>query len=182
MSGQLDTSGTSAGGHSQLENIAAVFGIARARDLQVALRAMDPADHEVGSEQVQVSQGITVVHGDPEADRKRVAGEAERTRELVGDEEAVPVPTEPSSEAPASEEGSGTPVQESSEPKVEDASTPVAPVESPAEPERPKQPNKAGPGSSRDEWISYAKQVDPELTDERAQSMTRAELITAYGA
>lgn len=185
LSGQLDTSGTSAGGHSRLENIAAVFDVARARDLQVALRALDPEDREVHEDQVQVSQGITVTHGDPEAEKARVVAEAERAQQRVEGQGAASVSAEPSEEAQASSEGSGTPgqsvevpapsTQNGIDPALDGAASPAL------DPNVPKQPNKAGPGSSRDEWILYAKAVDPTLTDERAQSMTRTDLINAYG-
>lgn len=42
-------------------------------------------------------------------------------------------------------------------------------------------PNKAGPGSSLDAWVTYACSVDPDLTASEAEDMGRAALISKYG-
>jgi hypothetical protein len=43
-------------------------------------------------------------------------------------------------------------------------------------------PAKSGKGSSLEAWRDYAQSVDPDLTDEAAESMTRDDLIEKYGA
>jgi hypothetical protein len=81
MSGTLDTTDTAGpGGHAKLENLAPIFRVARAHDLAYAARAVDPNDTEVSEDAVQLSTGLSVVQGDPEADKKRVAESADEAQ------------------------------------------------------------------------------------------------------
>lgn len=83
MSGTFDTTDTGAGHHTKVENLAPIFEVARAHDLAYARRALDPDDDEVSAEHVQVSQGVSVVQGDPDAERDRVLRRAEKAQENV---------------------------------------------------------------------------------------------------
>lgn len=42
-------------------------------------------------------------------------------------------------------------------------------------------PKKAGPGSSQEAWATYARSVDPDLTEDEAAHMDRNALIAKYG-
>lgn len=70
--GTLDTSGTAGGQHESIENVSPVFEAARALDLQTAARALDPEDKDVDASLVSTTSAVTVVAGDPEADKRRV--------------------------------------------------------------------------------------------------------------
>lgn len=86
MAGTLDTSGTGGGGgHSELRNLAPIFAVAEAHDMRFAARAVDPNDPEVPADLVQVSQGFSVVQGDPEGDRQRVTQKAAEAQERLSD-------------------------------------------------------------------------------------------------
>jgi hypothetical protein len=88
MMGTLDTTDTGGTyGHSALEHLAPIFKVARAHDLAVAARAVDPEDDGVPVDQVQVSQGLTVVQGDPEADRRRVTDAAHKAQRRLNEDE-----------------------------------------------------------------------------------------------
>jgi hypothetical protein len=50
--------------------------------------------------------------------------------------------------------------------------------EEPAEPEEVKRPYGNAPKSA---WARYAALVDPEMTEERAEGMTKADLLSRYG-
>lgn len=56
-------------------------------------------------------------------------------------------------------------------------SSPVSEEDAPAE-EPPKRPYGNAPKSA---WVRYAAAVDPELTEERAESWTKADLMSRYG-
>jgi hypothetical protein len=78
MMGTLDTTGTGgSGGHSDLENLAPIFRVAKAHDLAYARRAVDPDDPDVSEDLVTLSTGISIVQGDPEGDRQRVTQAAD---------------------------------------------------------------------------------------------------------
>jgi hypothetical protein len=47
-----------------------------------------------------------------------------------------------------------------------------------AEPEPPKEPGKS---ASKEAWVAYALAIDPDITDEDAQAMTRDGLAELYG-
>lgn len=83
MSGTFDTTDTGAGHHTKVENLAPIFEVARAHDLAYARRALDPDDEEVSAEHVQVSQGVSMVQGDPDAERQRVLDRANKSRDKV---------------------------------------------------------------------------------------------------
>lgn len=57
-------------------------------------------------------------------------------------------------------------------PLVEGEPAPVA------EPQVPKEPGKS---ASKADWVAYALAVDPDITDEDAQAMTRDGLVELYG-
>jgi hypothetical protein len=88
LMGTLDTSGTAGpGGDSELENLAPVFRVAKARDLAYARRAVDPQDTEIPEDLVTLSTGISIVQGDPDGDRKRLteaANDAEAELDTYG--------------------------------------------------------------------------------------------------
>lgn len=87
MTGNLDTSGTGgAGGHSELRNIAPIFDVAEAHDMAYAARAVDPNDKDVPEDHVTLSQGLSVVQGDPDADRQRVAERAQRAQQRLAED------------------------------------------------------------------------------------------------
>ena len=87
MMGTLDTTDTGAQGLAALHNLAPIFKVARAHEMAVAARALDPDDDGVSEDMVQVSQGLTVVQGDPEGDKRRVLENARRAQvDLNGDE------------------------------------------------------------------------------------------------
>jgi len=83
MTGFYDTSETGGNGasHARLTGVSPVFDRARASDLAIALRAMDPADEAVSPSHVQTSPGLTVNRGDPDEDRRRITAAAERARD-----------------------------------------------------------------------------------------------------
>lgn len=87
MMGTLDTTDTGAHGVAALESLAPIFKVAHAHDMAVAARALDPDDDGVSERQVQLSQGLTVVQGDPEGDKRRVLENAKRAQARL-DEEA----------------------------------------------------------------------------------------------
>jgi hypothetical protein len=80
MSGTFETSDTSGptARFGRVEDTTAIFDIARAGDLQWALRSMDPADDAVSANLVQTSPGLTVNRGDPGEDKRRIAAAAQR--------------------------------------------------------------------------------------------------------
>lgn len=85
MLGTLDTTETGgAYGPGALMHLAPIFRVSQAHDLAVAARAMDPDDPEVPEEHVQVSSGLTVVQGDPDGQKRRVADAARRAQERLG--------------------------------------------------------------------------------------------------
>lgn len=86
MMGTLDTTDTGAYGMTALEDLAPIFKVARAHDMAVAARALDPEDDGVPEDQVQVSQGLTVVQGDPEGDRARVRENARRAQTRLNED------------------------------------------------------------------------------------------------
>lgn len=79
-SGTYDTSGTAGAhaAHTDVRGISGIWDIARAHDLDYALRAIDPEDETVSSSLVQTSPGLTVNRGDPDGDRQRVTAAAAR--------------------------------------------------------------------------------------------------------
>jgi hypothetical protein len=87
MTGYYDTSETGGNGakHATLTGVAAVFDRQRAADLAVAVRAMDDDDEGVPASQVNTSPALTINRGDPESDKKRIAGAADRAREALRD-------------------------------------------------------------------------------------------------
>jgi hypothetical protein len=87
MTGTYDTSDTAGpdARFGRVEDTSSVFDIARAGDLQWALRSMDPGDTDVPFNLVQTSPGLTVNRGDPDDDKRRIAEAAQRNlRHLVG--------------------------------------------------------------------------------------------------
>lgn len=88
MMGTLDTTDTGGTyGPSELEKLAPIFRVARAHDAAVAARALDPEDDSVREDQVTVSQGISIVQGDPEADKKRVLENAKLAQQRLDGED-----------------------------------------------------------------------------------------------
>jgi hypothetical protein len=83
MTGYYDTSETGGNGakHATLTGVAGVFDRQRAADLAVAVRAMDDDDEDVPASQVNMSPALTISRGDPESDKKRITGAADRARE-----------------------------------------------------------------------------------------------------
>jgi hypothetical protein len=93
--GTFDTSETGGADcrHADLQNTTYVFDVARAGDLEWALRGLDPADEQVPPNVVQTSPGLTVNRGDPDDDRRRVAAAAQRARaqaDALGYQHEVP--------------------------------------------------------------------------------------------
>lgn len=87
MTGTYETSDTAgpAARYGKVEDTSAVFDVARAGDLQWALRAMDASDTDVPANLVQTSPGLTVNRGDPDEDRRRIAEAAQANmRHLIG--------------------------------------------------------------------------------------------------
>jgi hypothetical protein len=80
MSGTFETSDTSGptARFGRVEDTTPIFDIARAGDLQWALRSMNPLDEEVSANLVQTSPGLTVNRGDPAEDQRRIAMAAQR--------------------------------------------------------------------------------------------------------
>jgi hypothetical protein len=80
MSGTFETSDTSGptARFGRVEDTTAIFDIARAGDLQWALRSMDPNDETVSQNLVQTSPGLTVNRGNPDEDRIRITAAAQR--------------------------------------------------------------------------------------------------------
>lgn len=85
MMGTLDTTDTGAHGTAALRDLAPIFKVAHAYEMAVAARALDPDDDGVPEDLVQVSQGLTVVQGDPEGDKKRVLENARKAQAGLND-------------------------------------------------------------------------------------------------
>lgn len=115
MTGTYETSDTAGpdARYGHVEDTTPVFDIARANDLQWALRSMDAADEQVPANLVQTSPGLTVNRGDPGEDRRRIAAAAQRNlRHLIGhgyilDEHGTPVPGAASFYAPWKNQAQG---------------------------------------------------------------------------
>lgn len=160
MLGTLDTTETGGTyGPSALMHLAPIFRVSAAHDLAVAARAMDPDDPEVPEEHVQVSSGLTVVQGDPEGQKRRVADAARRAQERLGqdfDPQYVP-PVDRTTEAerawaasvagmrPTMVEGGNNPITLDPTPDLraeEPPQEPAEPFTAPEDPEPPAEPAK----------------------------------------
>ena len=75
--GTVDTSGTAGVADSRIEEVTSIFEVAKAQDAVVAARALDPDDPDVSESMVVLPQGVTIVHGDPDAAKERVTKAAD---------------------------------------------------------------------------------------------------------
>lgn len=78
--GTLDTSGTAGAAHSDINEITPIFKVARAKELEVAEKALDPDDDSVPTSQVTLPKGAFVTHDDPEAAKERVLAAAKAVK------------------------------------------------------------------------------------------------------
>lgn len=197
LSGTFDTSDSGGSGHyTRVENLAPIFGVAKAHNLHVAARALDPDDDGVSEMHVQRSTAFTVSQGDPEGDKRRLLERAERegndasglmahrrTDEAMAQWRHEVEAMRPAEEAP---DGSVAVQERPSEPEAtEEPQEREEPSEAPSEPpvESPaahKRPSTTDPKAA---WVAYAQSVATD-SDETVQidEMTKAELVAKYGS
>jgi len=80
--GTFDTSGTAGTAHARIEEVTPIFDVAKAQDLAVAAKALDPED-DTSASLVVLPEGIRVVQGDPEAATERVRAAAKASAEAA---------------------------------------------------------------------------------------------------
>lgn len=81
--GTLDTSGTAGGAHARVETVTPIFDAARAEDLAVAQRALDPDDPTVHASMVVLPTGQPLEVIDPDKAAERVHQAAKAAQEKL---------------------------------------------------------------------------------------------------